>query len=76
MGASETPAVLSHLNDFGLSINADKCCFGQASVKHLSHEISSRGCRPLSEKIKAVSDFPPPTTKKQVRHLVSACTED
>ncbi len=76
--ASETSAdhiqhldtVLSRLNDFGLSINADKCCFGQASVKYLGHEISSHGCRPLPEKIKAVSDFPPPTTKKQLRRFL------
>ncbi len=76
--ASETSAdhiqhldtVLSRSNDFGLSINADKCCFGEASVKYLDHEISSHGCRPLPEKIKAVSDFPPPTTKKQLRRFL------
>ncbi len=53
---------LSRLNDFSLSINADKCCFGQPSVKY--------GCLPLAETIKAVSDFPPPTTKKQLRRFL------
>ncbi len=62
--------VLSRLNDFGLSINADKCCFGQPSVKYLGYELSSHGCLPLPEKIKAVSDFPPPTTKKQLRRFL------
>ncbi len=62
--ASGTPSfhaqrsTLSRLNDFGLFINADKCCLGQLSVKYLGHEISSHGCLLLPEKIKAVSDFP------------------
>ncbi len=61
----------SRLNDFGLFMNADECCFGQLSVKYLGHEISSHGCLPLPEKIMAVSDIPPPTTKKRLRRFLS-----
>ncbi len=83
--AQHLDTVLFRLNHFGLSINADKCCFGQPSVKYLGHEISSHRCLPLPEKIKAVSDFPPPTTKKQLcqfpgmvnfyRRFLPFCTE-
>ncbi|GBM56184.1 hypothetical protein AVEN_226084-1 [Araneus ventricosus] len=53
--------------DAGLTIKPIKCKFAQDRVKCLGH-IVGRGIRTPNEvKVKAVLDFPVPTTKSQVR---------
>ncbi len=52
-------------------VNPDKCHFGQPSVEYLGHVIDAEGCRPLPEKFKAVTNFPSPTSKRQLRRLLA-----
>ncbi|GBM59305.1 Retrovirus-related Pol polyprotein from transposon 297 [Araneus ventricosus] len=58
---------MSKIKDAGLTIKPIKCKFAQERVKYLGH-IVGRGIRTPNEvKVKAVLDFPVPTTKSQVR---------
>lgn len=60
-------AVLEKIKNAGLTIKPIKCKFAQDRVKYLGH-IVGRGIRTPNEvKVKAVLDFPEPTTKSQVR---------
>ena len=51
---------------FGATLNPSKCCFGRIAVDFLGHEILENGIRPLEAHVHAISDFPSPTTKRQV----------
>ncbi|GBN50433.1 Retrovirus-related Pol polyprotein from transposon 297 [Araneus ventricosus] len=64
---SHLNAVMSKIKDDGLTIKPIKCKFAQDRVRYLGH-IVGRGIRtPNQVKVKAVLDFPVPTTKSQVR---------
>ncbi|GBM66113.1 Retrovirus-related Pol polyprotein from transposon 297 [Araneus ventricosus] len=64
---SHLNAIMSKIKDAGLTIKPIKCKFAQDRVKYLGH-IVGRGIRTPNEvKVKAVPDFPVPTTKSQVR---------
>lgn len=54
--------VFKRLQSNGLIICPDKLFFGKPS---LGHEVDSSGIRLLSSKVKAISDFPRPSTSKQ-----------
>lgn len=59
--------VLQRIEAAGLTINPDKmqvCC---QSLKFLGHIISPGQCRPDEEKVRAVLDYPRPSTVKQLQ---------
>ena len=62
--------VLSRLKKAGLTLKPRKCQWVQRSVKYLGHIISEEGIQPDSTKIKAVQDFPAPTSKTLVRKFL------
>ena len=59
--------VLSLLQQNGLIVRQDKCVFAAPVVEFLGHEISGDGIRPLSSKVKAIQDYPTPTTIKELQ---------
>ena len=59
--------VFQRLQQHGLLLRPDKCCFGASSVKFLGHIVDSTGIRPMPEKVRAVQDFPKPTTVSELR---------
>ncbi|GBM76854.1 Retrovirus-related Pol polyprotein from transposon 297 [Araneus ventricosus] len=59
--------ILTKIKNAGLTIKPIKCKFAQDRVKYLGH-IVGHDIRTLNEvKVKAVLEFPVPTTKSQVR---------
>jgi hypothetical protein len=48
-------------------LKASKCTFAQESISYLGHIVSFNGVGPDPEKIKAMVDWPTPTTLKQLR---------
>ncbi|KAL0548958.1 hypothetical protein IC582_013436 [Cucumis melo] len=50
-----------------LFANRKKCSFGLAKVEYLGHLISSRGVEVDPEKIKAITDWPKPTSVRETR---------
>ncbi|GFY67692.1 retrovirus-related Pol polyprotein from transposon 297 [Trichonephila inaurata madagascariensis] len=62
--------VLGRLKVAGLKVKPSKCRFAQEEVLFLGHTVGSGSRSPSDMKIKAIKDFPPPTTKTQVRSFL------
>ena len=78
--ASSSPTEhLDHLNllftrlqEYGIIINPAKCWFGQESLEFLGHLIAPDGISPFPKKVRAILDFPQPTSlKNSVNSLTS-----
>ena len=53
-----------------LTLKPEKCFFLRKEVTYLGHLISEKGVKPDPKKVEAVSQFPRPTTKKNVRQVL------
>jgi Reverse transcriptase (RNA-dependent DNA polymerase) len=62
--------VLDCLSEAGLKINAVKSFFGRTNLEYLGSNISREGMRPSQKTVKAILQIKPPTTRKQLRHLL------
>ena len=60
-------SVLKKISEAKLTIKPSKCKFAQSQTKYLGHIVGSGVRSPSEAKIKAVLDFPAPTTKTQIR---------
>ena len=58
------------LADNKLVINQEKSSFFQPSVKFLGHVVSSIGLQVDPDKVRAISDYPTPTSKRAVKGFV------
>lgn len=54
----------------GLKIKPSKCFFGQLIIAFLGHEISAQGVQPSPEKVKAVKEFPVPSSLRAVKSFL------
>jgi cleavage and polyadenylation specificity factor subunit 1 len=57
----ETVFKLFSLN--GLVLNQEKCILGVDEIQFLGHKVSAEGVKPVPEKVEAITDLPPPSTK-------------
>ena len=62
--------VFTRFTQFGIIINPQKCILGVPELQFLGHMVSSKGIRPLEEKVQAVRDFPTPSTQRQLREFL------
>lgn len=62
--------VFSRLQQNGIIINLEKCEFGATTLEFLGHQVSSSGIQPLPAKVKAIADFPLPSTVHQLRRFL------
>ena len=62
--------VLRRLTHYGFQINLDKCVFGSIHIDFPGHHTYANGTAPLPEKIKAIQEFPVPTTIRQLRRFI------
>ncbi|BHF63933.1 hypothetical protein SprV_0200692900 [Sparganum proliferum] len=62
--------VFDRLDQFGVVINPSKCVLGVPSLDFLGHHVDAQGLRPLSSKVEAICDFPPPTSKRQLQSFL------
>ncbi|GFO02725.1 Pol polyprotein [Plakobranchus ocellatus] len=62
--------VCSRLQDSGLVIKIEKCLFRQRSLDLLGHQVSQYGSIPLPSKVKAITDFPKPSTVKGLQEFM------
>jgi hypothetical protein len=67
---SHLAQVLNRIRNAGLTLNVAKCEFAHAQVEFLGHVVGRGIVQPRSAKIKAVLDFPRPTTKKQIQSFL------
>ncbi|BHF80454.1 hypothetical protein SprV_0702358200 [Sparganum proliferum] len=63
-------AVFDRLQQFGVVLNPSKCVFGMPSLEFLGHLVDSNGIHPLSSKVAAIRDFPPPSSKRQLQQFL------
>ena len=59
--------VLTRLLEAGVTLNLDKCEFSTQRDKFLGHVISSSGIEADPEKLRAITDLPPPQNVQEVR---------
>ena len=62
--------LFKRLRRFGLTINLAKSNFAQAQVKYLGHVIGSGEIFPKDTNIKAILEYPKPTTRKEVMRFL------
>jgi len=62
--------LFARLSKYSVRINPAKCVLGEKEVKFLGYLVSAEGTKPLPEKVKAIQDFPKPTTMKQLRQFL------
>ena len=62
--------VLTKLQDNGLMISPKKCNMFQPQVKYLGYILKPEGVVPNPAKVSAITDFPAPTTQKQLRRFL------
>ena len=62
--------VLKCLRDRGLKINVKKSFFDRDSLKYLEYWVTRNGIQPLPDKVQALQDIAPFTTKKQLRRFM------
>ena len=67
---SHISTVLSRLKQAGLTANAKKCQWGLTKVEFLGHIVGQGKVSPAELKVKSVSDFKFPETKKAVRQFL------
>jgi len=62
--------VLQCLQEHGLFVNGDKCCFHSDSVEYLGYIIGSGGLRMDSAKVQVIQDWPEPKKVKDVESFL------
>lgn len=62
--------VLKRISEYGLKLSPSKCKFFQKSVAYLGHQISEYGICPDPGKVSAITEWPVPTTVKEVRSFL------
>lgn len=62
--------IFERLDEYGLRIKPSKCLFGVSELSFLSHDISSHGIRPSTNKVKAIVEFEKPTSIKQMQRFL------
>ena len=62
--------VARRLRTHGLKLNIRKCFFGRRSTHYLGHHISPEGVSIAKDKVKALREYPTPTTVKKVEEFL------
>ena len=62
--------VFQRLREAGIKLKPSKCDFGKSEVNFLGHVITKDGVMPDPEKIRAVKEFPIPTSVRELRSFL------
>lgn len=62
--------LLARLQEYGVIISPVKCVIGVEKVPFLWYLVSGKGIEALSDRTKAIREFPRPTTIKQLRQFL------
>ena len=58
--------VFSRLACASLTLNLAKCEFGKGTVTYLGRQVGWRQVWPIKEKVRAIREFPIPTTRREL----------
>ena len=62
--------VLQKFTEAGLKLNITKCQFLHSRIEFLGHVVDRHGIHTTNAKVKAVQEFPTPTTTNNVRSFL------
>ncbi len=62
--------VFSRLVCASLTLNLAKCEFGKGTVTYLGRQVGQGQVRPIEEKVRAITEFPVPTTRRELRRFL------
>lgn len=62
--------VLQRLQEYGISINIDKCEFGKYKIDFLGYEVSADGIKPPQDRTQIISSYPKPKTIIELRRFL------
>lgn len=62
--------LFKRLSEYGINIKSSKCELGVKQLNFLSHEITEKGIRPSNYRIKAINEFPIPTSIKHIQRFI------
>ena len=62
--------VFQCLQDASLTLNLAKCEFAKATITYLGKKVGQGQVRPVDAKITAITEFPAPTTKRELRSFL------
>ena len=65
-----TQRFFNRLSDANLTINLNETEFCKAHVQYLGHIVGPNQVKPVDVKVKAISDFPVPSFRKQVMRFL------
>ena len=63
-------AVLQRAEDFGITLNREKCEFGVDEIEFYGYRFTKDGLKPTVEKVRAVKDSKRPETKEAVKSFL------
>lgn len=67
---SRVISVLERCDMFGITLNAERFCFGETSVDYCGYKISSEAYTVDTRKVEAISSFPQPQNITQLRSFM------
>ena len=62
--------VLSKLAENGLTIKIEKCQFFKSTCQFLGHTITNDGIKPSEEKLKTITEFQQPQSKRSIKRFI------
>nr|CDS31407.1 gag pol polyprotein [Hymenolepis microstoma] len=62
--------VFERLQQYGITVNPEKCKFGHKEIDFLGHHISGRGIIPFPEKTQSILSYPAPQSVKSLRRFL------
>jgi hypothetical protein len=61
---------LERFQEFGITVNPDKCSFGLNEIEYVGHTINSEEIHFTRDKLDSVVNFPPPRTQHDLKAFV------
>lgn len=58
-------AILTRLQEHGVSIHPAKCILGKEQLEFLGHHVDANGISPLESKVQVICNFPQPTSQRK-----------
>ena len=62
--------VFERLQQHGLVVNDTKCVFAVKELSFLGHLVSAEGLKPMTNNVKAITDYVRPRTKRELRRFL------
>ena len=66
--------IFQRLRQHSLKLKLKKCNFLQSETSYLGYKITRGGIKPEEDKVKAIRELAPPTSKKEVRSFIGSCS--